>query len=360
MTLMSPARAADLAEEAHTSIRTYFQHIANRCGPDAARATADAIASGTDLPPMPWLRPDQHQVAVQAAQDAVMGRHWARYRTVYTVDTTLAEELAKTDPDDRLPGGRDLLKQLPHIDPFVALPEPIEMFIPQTKEWCRFIGAYIYGTDARGRLLSTADPEATRIGLMFCGRIIDEQGRHFQLRNGVGRDWLYSRMSLPEEGMRMGPMITDVHDRFVRGTITAKDRDMPDPKATVAAMIGQFLPVLIYLCAANAERRTAPTIATKKRADGAARDGKKPPRVVEHGYHLGQRLLAVRREVERHAVPGGHTDRRMRPHVRKAHFHQFRAGKGRVDLVVHWLPPIPINADDGDTDKPTIVRVGRP
>lgn len=40
------------------------------------------------------------------------------------------------------------------------------------------------------------------------------------------------------------------------------------------------------------------------------------------------------------------TGRTVRPHMRAAHWHTFRTGKGRTERIVHWLPPIPVGLPD--------------
>lgn len=46
---------------------------------------------------------------------------------------------------------------------------------------------------------------------------------------------------------------------------------------------------------------------------------------------------------------------RPRGHVRRAHWHAFRHGEGRLQRRVRWLPPIPVNLALGD-DVPATVR----
>ena len=46
----------------------------------------------------------------------------------------------------------------------------------------------------------------------------------------------------------------------------------------------------------------------------------------------------------------------MRPHIRKAHWHTYRIGKGRKETKVLWIPPIEINCQM-DEKLPVVVHV---
>jgi hypothetical protein len=77
--------------------------------------------------------------------------------------------------------------------------------------------------------------------------------------------------------------------------------------------------------------------------------------VVEHGFHLGPRLAGARREAASGPVGGPGGGRRVRSHVRRAHWHTYRTGPARSQTVVHWLPPIAVNPGDSDAERPTII-----
>lgn len=58
-------------------------------------------------------------------------------------------------------------------------------------------------------------------------------------------------------------------------------------------------------------------------------------------------------------LPGStqHNGKSPRPHIRKAHWHIYRIGKGRKETKVLWLPPIEVGCNKHKTcELPTVVR----
>lgn len=343
---MSPGRAAELAESIAANLRS--SALTEDFG-DTLDGLILALLGDGPRPEVPYWIPDvlARELTI-FAQDLACVRLWRRHKTIYTIDSDLAVELPDTAPEHLLPGSGDLLKQLPHPNPLLILPWPIVIPTAEGPESVRYEAVYLYGIPAsRSYFGLTNDAETAQLGMMFMGRTLDETGR--EVRVGGTTDHTISRVSLPIEVMSMEDIITDVHRRLSPNIM---DRVMPSVDTMVPQLLRPVIPMIIYLCAANAERRTAPSVATRRQ--GQKRKGK-AARVVEHGYHLGPQLAAARRLAEVSA-PSSPTGRRMRPHVRRAHWHTYRTGKGRVDTVVHWLPPTPINAH-GDADKPTVVQV---
>lgn len=66
---------------------------------------------------------------------------------------------------------------------------------------------------------------------------------------------------------------------------------------------------------------------------------------LPHEFTVGQKLSATLRQWEKHhgAMYVTGTERTVSPHWRKAHWHTYRCGKGRAEVISHFLPPIPIN-----------------
>ena len=98
-----------------------------------------------------------------------------------------------------------------------------------------------------------------------------------------------------------------------------------------------------YLCASNAEIREVKT--TKKEKPVIMLDRKPRPVTIERaevGYRIGEKFEKMYAEASGEKVTSlrGKTWRQMRPHVRRAHWHHFWAGKGKQTLIVKWLEPI--------------------
>ena len=76
-------------------------------------------------------------------------------------------------------------------------------------------------------------------------------------------------------------------------------------------------------------------------------------------WNVGVRLGAkLRRALHDPTDSDGSTDVRMRPHVRRAHWHRFWTGPRKSTerkLRAKWLPPTPVNVASYD-ELPSVVR----
>lgn len=347
--ITAPARAADVVERSVATIATNHAHDVEMFGPVVQEIT-DALLTpdtGALAHPAWWPRRALGQIRADC-QDMALVRRWRKHRIIYTLDSDLAAELALTDPDGKIPGG--LVRQLPHPDPFLVLPEPIKTVTDDgNASW--IVGALIYATTREDYLASTADTSAASISLMLVGEIRDDQGRRQFCDDGTP-DYTWSRVTLPPGGCTVREAEAAVRKSWAASVITT--RGTARAEEVIGLAIERIVPMVLYLCAANAERRTAPAVATKKLVDGSPRKGK-APRVIEHGYFLGPKLAAARRRAERPAASAP-TGRHMRPHIRRAHWHTFLTGPGRTVPVLQWLPPIPVHPDQ-DTEKSTVIPV---
>lgn len=122
----------------------------------------------------------------------------------------------------------------------------------------------------------------------------------------------------------------------------------PDLARMLRASVEPMISMILYLCAENAEI-----------GDGSARPGNPQPKKVKGGMRLfpadksttwdvGVRIGAALRAAKQRAdtEPGGGSYASPRPHIRRAHWHTYRVGPGRVDTVLRWLAPIAVNVDD--------------
>lgn len=138
----------------------------------------------------------------------------------------------------------------------------------------------------------------------------------------------------------------------------------------VKSMIRPLLSVALYLCSTTAEiaghgPRHRPRATRTKAGDRMFAPDK--PRFWEVAYRLG---AAIRHAKERErSIPQGGTHASPRAHVRRAHWHSFWTGpKAKPDLpqpsdrklILHWLPPIPVNIEEGAGVVPTVHEVEGP
>lgn len=138
---------------------------------------------------------------------------------------------------------------------------------------------------------------------------------------------------------------------------TADDRVIRD----IADSIAPCVSLVLYLCSAAAELRTAkgPDAPTRPSPTKTKRGPRLfPPQdatVWETGFRTGE---ALRKASSQSSSGEGGT---VRPHIRRAHWHTYwlgpRSDPQRRTAELRWLPPIPVNLDTSDDVKPTIRRV---
>jgi hypothetical protein len=85
------------------------------------------------------------------------------------------------------------------------------------------------------------------------------------------------------------------------------------------------------------------------------------PTIWETGYRIGGLIEQARAERYQSAGTGEGTHVSPVPHIRKPHWHSFWKGpkveSKKRELVVHWLPPIPVGYKPGEEIVPTIKPV---
>lgn len=125
-------------------------------------------------------------------------------------------------------------------------------------------------------------------------------------------------------------------------------------KTSLYSMLNYALPLILYLCAANAEitskTATAPSIPTLPRNKRAIA----PHQPTE--WLCGERIgAAIRASAQREATDPTGTGVSKRPHIRRAHWHTYRVGVGKANTILKWIHPLAINADNG-SDMPVTTR----
>lgn len=133
----------------------------------------------------------------------------------------------------------------------------------------------------------------------------------------------------------------------------------------IAREAESLVSLLLYLCSLNAELRDARGIKAAP-FKPKVKHTKKGERLFpaerqtfwEVGYRIGSALGRKLADSERRSAAnaGGHAS--PSPHIRRAHWHSFWTGpmkdpEGR-ELVLKWLPPIPVNIEETEELIPTI------
>jgi len=143
--------------------------------------------------------------------------------------------------------------------------------------------------------------------------------------------------------------------------------EVSDSVADVADL-APFVQLVLYLCADNVDMPVRPQHPkTRVRLSGQV-DVVKEPRIWTVGERVGAAIRNCREtHAEREESSGSQraheTHASPRPHVRRAHWHSFWAGPrdGERKLILHWLPPIPVNMDPTAGEGPVVIhKVYRP
>lgn len=131
-------------------------------------------------------------------------------------------------------------------------------------------------------------------------------------------------------------------------------------------LLAPYIPLLVYLCSANCEYRDlrpAPRGEAQHRRKGFWRP------LEERLYHIGEQqgadIRRFKQAVEAYdSLPAESKGQRVRPHWRKAHYHQARTGsialpKEQRPLRWHYRSGVHVNKDLGDIQA-TVHKVKPP
>ncbi len=122
----------------------------------------------------------------------------------------------------------------------------------------------------------------------------------------------------------------------------------------------KLINLILYLCAKNADLSVRPHPSTRLSAMGKLHPPKDP-----RTWNVGVRIGAAIRKHENEKIQGtaspsdssGHNG--PRPHVRRAHWHSFWTGpkdSNDRNLIIRWLPPIPVNLQEDNSEKPIVLH----
>ncbi len=107
-----------------------------------------------------------------------------------------------------------------------------------------------------------------------------------------------------------------------------------------------LISLVLYLCSANpdfgvSERPARPT-STKTKKHGWRLFQASGPTI----WHIGERIGRLIREA-RESEACGTSDRSVRPHIRRAHWHGYWSGplSGPRRFDYQWMPPIPVGIE---------------
>jgi hypothetical protein len=120
--------------------------------------------------------------------------------------------------------------------------------------------------------------------------------------------------------------------------------------------IKPVLPLILYICTQNADLGgRKPELPLAKKTKHGLRNFPPPTPVTwDVGFRLG---AAIRNYRANEGRTEGGLHHSPRPHIRRAHWHSFWKGKRNNEenrkIVVKWIPPVPVNLEEGEV-IPTI------
>jgi hypothetical protein len=274
-----------------------------------------------------------------------VARMWSRGRTVYAMHPQMVAELTDCG-DSKLPSS--VFDHLPHINPFVAFPEPVQTVTSEGED-STVLGFVVYGRP-RGSygLCDSNDANRGDIGLMF---LVSVPTAH-QGKSVVDTDVI--RVTLPLEA---GTFSVDDAAAAVMRTFTITSRE-PSTRERVHEWITELIRLavntLLYVCTDDPDMHRVVVPPTKRA--GKKNRGKPKPvtrsQMVKVGWRLGPILHQARRAATANPSFTAGGRRRPRTHQRCAHYQLYRVGKGRRDSVLKFIKPVWVNlalADAEDT-----------
>lgn len=286
---------------------------------------------------------DPHMISQVRAYsaDAAIYRLFQRSKVAYAMDDHLLGQLSESSAD-KVP--TDILRDLPHANPFVLLPSP-DFEDEETRYYRNHIGlpagAFVYGKRDCGKYTcSTADPRLDVLGIMFAGEIIDNGAENF----------LVLRCSVPLDGDRTS--VDDAVAATVQGFRWSSDLGESDPRrleAWLRRYVTQVFSSVLYVCTDQPDVETyRPTAPAKQKARKQRR-----PRagdiesLVKVGWRLGPELWAERQRHEqagRSPAGDGTTRHSPRAHRRRPSWQIYHTGPGGSVPKLLWRKPHWVNA----------------
>lgn len=281
---------------------------------------------------------DQEE-AIEITELAYMLLRWKAYRMIYRLDTTLTEELLeqakRISEDESLPC--DLIRNLPY--PCIAVSAaPYVMNIKNDD------GSLRASYDFSGEMFITFSEKCELFQWPALSTLCEDT-----------KGCLHSYYFPLIQGKTLDECLDTLLEYFNENSDVQYDKET----AVIEAIPSLFsIQVLLYLASDQADVEKRPMKKPNKKVKSRNK-AVKPPQIVHVGYHIGSTLRAARAKYDNETANSG-TGSKKRPHSRRAHWHRYWVGSHKEPekrkLVVKWIPPVFIHADEGD-NLPTIIPV---
>lgn len=291
---------------------------------------------------------------------------WSIGKVVYDFHPELWASLRDLPVDTRIPA--DLWTYLPHPNPFVWFPEPVDVSLPGGGFY-RVNGFFVFGRiDRAGQRLddmpvrisseshsrtavqvSSDHPDATSIGVLIGAQSYGPDGKIMRSEEGE-LDTVWTRFTLDPRDGTLSRMVDACTANYVQID------DMGDWREHVTILLPVVVKALFWLCNENRDLKPVGTPPLKK----GHRRVKRPDaaRAIHVGYRVGSQLKMWREETAQRAQRGEPgTGGKKAPHIRRAHPHIYWTGKGRKTLTIKFARAARVNMGDRSVPVPVAYRV---
>lgn len=288
-----------------------------------------AIASQDDV--------SSEQILFSRLKPAVItaAASWRISQGIYRFNSELYNELVNQPLEGNIPC--DVLKRLPEYCVYIETQDAIHMSLPLEG----FFAHLEYDSN-------THDEELRFVFITKTGEYIPESVQIGDMTLEEGLDMTFSKSENAAKSISLGSFETN------KSALKGIHRTMKEE-------LGAFIQLVLYLCAENADMVKPPHPVTWKQRNNKI-EPKKAVKFVKVGQEIGEVLRVYKKgkseENVRYVDNGVDTEHSSkRPHMRKAHWHHYRVGTNRQELIIRWLPPIPVNMNDNLNIPTTINKV---
>jgi len=303
-----------------------------------------------------------HHVLHGYAMNVATYQMWDDHRTVYAMDPTVMDVIRRSGCS-AVSGV--LLRNLPHSNPFVVFPEPIDVTLDQTGQKGKLYGVFLYGhvganKDPNRQYCRTDDDDMTHIGMTFLTGVLDDEGDQIDVD--------MTRVSVPlAERFTVERAVHDVLNGFRAEVDPFNPEEVnhnSDPatvretKSWVETVLRIGLAVLLYLVSDEYEAKVKTT--PKPKGQRGNRKDRKPARaaapaaprttIAHVGWRLGADLRAARATAETEYRRGG-TGRTQPPMQRAGHFKEQAYGTRWSLRKLIFVKPYWTHKDQLDSTK---------
>ncbi|MDP9485321.1 MAG: hypothetical protein M3Q49_05935, partial [Actinomycetota bacterium] len=291
---------------------------------------------------------------------------WRMTKGVYRFDPDVLRALwSETERPSKVPV--EILRRLPEWCPYMEIPEGFDPgeAEPQLAGLQGFWAFLDYGGDDAGE---------SRITFVL------DLGKPFPNEDALREGSAEPSAVLNFGSVRM-PLVADTVEGAAEAVVSEGLRTTEELEGEDAASelrerahqiatelrsrLAPLLNTTLYLCAANAEiaaaddseRRPGNPVPKRTKKRGEKLFAAEEVREWNVAFRVGAALRRARSETDAHRAEIGAGGRRVRAHVRRAHWHTFWTGprSGEQTPILKWLPPTPVNVDDAD-ELPAVVR----